>query len=73
MAFDDVMTFEYLKIWNLIISGTKRAFKVKLKTFSLASQVLCFRHMKQTSINVADTTFKVVCMVASVNATYAKH
>ena len=35
----------------------KRAFEVKLKTFSLASQVLSFRLTKQTSKNVADTTF----------------
>ena len=28
-AFDDVMTFEYLKIQNLIISRTKEAFEVK--------------------------------------------
>ena len=28
-AFDDVMTSEYLKSENLIISGTKRAFEVK--------------------------------------------
>ena len=30
------------------------------KTFFLVSQVLSFRHTKQTSKNVADTTFKVV-------------
>ena len=35
----------------------KRAFEVKEKTFSLVSQVLSFRHIKQTSKNVADTTF----------------
>ena len=28
-AFDDVMTFKYLKIENLIISRTTRAFKKK--------------------------------------------
>ena len=31
---------------------------MKQKTFSLVSQVLSFRHTKQTSKNVADTTFK---------------
>ena len=36
----------------------KRAFEVKLKTFFLVLQVLLFRHTKQTSKNVADTTFK---------------
>ena len=34
----------------------KRAFEVK-QTFFLVSQVLSFRHTKQTSKNVADTTF----------------
>ena len=29
LGFDDVMTFEYLKILNLIISKMKRAFEVK--------------------------------------------
>ena len=28
-ALDDVMTFEYLKIQNLIISRMKRTFEVK--------------------------------------------
>ena len=59
-AFDDVMISEYLKSQNLIISRTKRAFKVKLKTFLLVSQVPSFRHTKQTSKNVAGTTFKWV-------------
>ena len=35
-----------------------RGIEVKYKTFSLASYVLSFRHAKQTSKNVADTTFK---------------
>ena len=51
------MTFEYLKSQNLIISRTKRAFEVKEKTLFLVSRVLSFRHTKQTSKNVADTTF----------------
>ena len=37
----------------------RRAFEVKLKTFFLVSKVLCFRHAKQTSKNVADTTFNM--------------
>ena len=36
----------------------KRAFKVKLKTFFLVSQVPAFRHTNKTSKNVADTTSK---------------
>ena len=40
----------------MIISWTKRAFEVKQKTFFLASQVLSFKHAKQTSKNVTDTT-----------------
>ena len=59
-AFDDVMIFEYLKILNLIISRTKKAFEVKEKTLFLVSQVLSFGHTKQTSKNVADTTFKLL-------------
>ena len=38
----------------------KRAFEVKLKTYFFVSQVLSFWHTKQTSKNVADTTFKCV-------------
>ena len=41
----------------MIISRTKRAFAVKWKTFFLVSQVLSFKHAKQTAKNVADTTF----------------
>ena len=55
------MTFAYLKSQNLIISKTKRAFEVKEKTFFLVSQLLSFRNIKQTSKNVADTTFKEFC------------
>ena len=54
-AFDDVMIFEYLKCSRLIISRMRRAFKVKRKVFfpCFAS----FIHTKQTSKNVANTTF----------------
>ena len=38
----------------------KRAFEVKEKAFFLSSQVLSFRHTKQISKNVADTTVKVM-------------
>ena len=44
----------------MIISRTKRAFEVKWKTIFLVSQVLSFRREKQTSKNVAETTFKIV-------------
>ena len=57
-AFDDVIIFEYLKNWNLIITTTKRAFEVKEKTFFLVSEALTFSHTKHTTKNVADTTFK---------------
>ena len=47
------------KIKNLVISRTKRAFEVKKTTF--VSQVLSFRHTKQTTKNVVvDTTFNVI-------------
>ena len=54
------MTFDYTyeKLNNLIISKTKIAFKVKWKNFFLVSQVFSFRHTKQDSKNVVDTTFK---------------
>ena len=42
----------------MIFSRTKRTFEVKWNTFFLVSQVLSFRLEKQTSENVADTTFK---------------
>ena len=32
-AFDDVMTYKYLKSWNLIVWRTKGAFEVKSETF----------------------------------------
>ena len=56
-AFDDVMSFEYLKSEYLIISRTNRAFEVT-NIFPLVSQVLSFKHTKQTSKSVAATTFK---------------
>ena len=43
----------------------KRAFEVKQKTFFLVSQVLSFRRKKQTTKNVADTTFKYLENVKS--------
>ena len=36
----------------------KKSFPSEIKTFFLTSQVLSFRHAKQTSKNEADTTFK---------------
>ena len=58
MAFDVVMTFEYLKSQNSIIQKEKEPLKVNKKTVFLVLQVLLFRHTKQSSKNVADTTFK---------------
>ena len=52
--FHDVMTYEYLKSLNLIISRTKIVFEVKIKLFFLVSQVLSARLSKQTSKNVTD-------------------
>ena len=40
----------------------KRAFEVKQKTFFFVSQVPSFTLTKQTSKNVADTTFKVAML-----------
>ena len=54
------MIFEYLKSQYLIIWRRKRAFEVKWKTFFPGSQVLSFRHTKQSSKKVADTSFKDV-------------
>ena len=42
--------FDYLK--------NEKRFRSEIKAFFLLSQVLSFRHTKQTSKNVADTTFK---------------
>ena len=60
-GFDDALKFAYLKIENLILSRTKRAFEVK-NTFenifpSFTSAL--FRLKKQTNKNVMDTTFDV--------------
>ena len=43
----------------MIISGTRRAFEMKQKAFFLVSQVLSFRHTKQTTKNVVDTSSKI--------------
>ena len=48
-AFDDVMIFEYLN---------EKSFQSEIKNIFLVSQVLAFRHTKQNSKKVADTTFK---------------
>ena len=62
-AFDDVMTFEYLKVQNLMISTTKRACEVKYKTFFLVLLALSFRHTKQSSKIAVDTTFKAYAVM----------
>ena len=43
-------TFDYLK--------NQRNFHSEIKNIFLVSQMLSFRHNKQTSRNIADTTFK---------------
>ena len=37
----------------------EKSFRSKIKSIFLVSQVLSFRHTKQTSKNVADTIFEV--------------
>ena len=48
-----LITWWHLNIWKV----NKRALEVKQKTFLLSSRVLYFRLIKQTSQNLADTTF----------------
>ena len=45
-----MLKFDYFK--------NEKSFRSEIKAFFLVSQVLSFRHTKQTSKNVADTTFK---------------
>ena len=59
------MTFECLKSKNLIISRRKRAFEVNLIIFFFVSRVLSFSRKKQTSKNVADTTFTLCASAAA--------
>ena len=37
----------------------EKSFRSEIKSIFIVSQVLSFRHTKQTSKNVADTTFKL--------------
>ena len=46
----EYLKFDYLK--------NEMSFGIEIKTFFLVLQVVFFRHKKQTSKNVADTTFK---------------
>ena len=48
----------------------KRAFAVKEKTFFLVSQVLSFRHTKQTSKNVVDTIFKAFKKIKTLSVNF---
>ena len=66
------MKFEYLELYNLLFSGTKRAFQMKQKTFFLVSQVLSFRLKKQTNKNVADTIFKHWQYIYNINIKVTK-
>ena len=56
-AFNDVMTFDYPKSRNLIISRPKRAFELKQKKF-LVSKLLSSKNTKETSKNVAKLILK---------------
>ena len=58
LAFDDVMKSGDVEFKNLIFSRTKRAFEIKNIFPFLVWKVLSFRLKKQTSRNVADTTYK---------------
>ena len=51
MKIQEKLKFDYL-------NGMERAFEVKRKTVFLVSELLSFRYTKQTSKNVAATTFK---------------
>ena len=56
------MTSWHLNIWKVKIwlsSEREELSKQNKKTLSLVSKVLSFRHPKQTSKNVVDTTFNV--------------
>ena len=56
-----LMTSWYLNTWKVKIwlsQERKELLNWNKKTFFLVSQVLCFRHTKQTSKNVANATFK---------------
>ena len=52
------MTSKYLKLKFDYLKNEKSFRSEIKKTLFLVSQVLSFRHTKQTSKNVADTTFK---------------
>ena len=54
-AFHEVKISEKLKSENL---KNKKSLRSEIKTFFLVSKVLPFRYTKQTSKNVADTTFR---------------
>ena len=48
-----MLKLDYLK--------NEKSFRSEIKSIFLVSKVLFFRHTKQTSKNVADTTFKQTC------------
>ena len=43
----------------------KKSFRSEIKTFSQVSQLLSFRHEKQTSKNLVDTTFNPILVKIS--------
>ena len=51
----------HLNIWKVKIDYLKneKSFQSEIKNIFLVLKVLSFRHTKQTSKNVADTTFKL--------------
>ena len=53
-AFDDVMTYEYLKSSIMIVWKLSKLNKKKV----LVLKALYFRHTKQSSKNIADATYK---------------
>ena len=59
----DLLSFLFTKDSLKIKKGLERAFEVKQKTFFLVSKVLSLRHTKQTSKNLAKTTFKVLFLL----------
>ena len=73
-AFDDVMTFGYQDFSTPLLCGryksmvpklkfdylkNEKSFRSEIKIFFFVLQVLSFRLTKQTSKNLADTTFSL--------------
>ena len=72
-CFSCFMLRHLMTSWHLHISNVKfdylkneKSFRNQIKTFFLVSQVLSFRHTKQTSKNEAEATFKFLQVVLRV-------